>query len=551
MDQQAASTAKRGTRFGLTGARSAVVKRARAVAGLPLAAALIAAAIVAVIPDRYTASAMIQTDPLRKAPTPAVEVDDASLSDTFASEAERREIETQMEFLRSAPILDAVAAELHLADDPEFNKRSMLSRFMALFRSPAPGDELRAAILNKLSISRVRSTFLVYVHFTSADGAKSARIANAIANQFLAQRPSPLAKAAVAVRKPGELTASERMFSSLVETYGSAVSFAGPRIVTMASPPSRAQGPKRIRIVAITGGSALLLTIMLALWLEREALLRTRKVEKTLACPHMISIPAMAPPSDPLAGARGARMIVAEPQGIYADAVRKVCNELGQRKSDETGHETGYETGRVILVASALPDEGSEIFASNIAHYFAVSALQTLLVDCDFRGKGLTRELTPQISGGLLNQIAARAPIEDAILRDCLTGLHFLPASGPAPVPLAVPTAIRSLEFSSAIAGLKSRFPIIVLSAPPLLPISDARVLAELADDIVFLTAWHRTPQSLARKALTLLEANQKKVVGAVLTDVAEDQATGIMSFAAIFDEIRQAARISTIERAA
>ncbi len=512
---------------------------------MPLAAALIAAAIVAVIPDRYVASTMIQTDPLRKAPTPAVEVEDTA--DTLASEAERKEIETQMEFLRSASILDAVIAELHLADDPEFNKRSMLSRVTTLFRSPEPGEELRAAISNKLSISRVRSTFLVNVQFTSADGAKSARIANAIANQFLAQRPSPIAKAAVAVRKPGELTASERMFSSLIEKYGSAVTFAGPRIVNMASPPARAAGPKRVRIVAITGGSALLLTIMLALWLEREALLRTRKVEKTLACPHMISIPAMTPPSDPLASARGARMIVAEPQGLYADAVRKVCNELGQRKSDETGH----EIGRVILVASALPDEGSEIFASNIAHYFAVSAQETLLVDCDFRGKGLTRELTPQISGGLLNQIAARAPIEDAILRDCLTGLHFLPASGPAPVPLAVPTAIRSLEFSNAIASLKSRFPIIVLSAPPLLPISDARVLAELADDIVFLTAWHRTPQSLARKALTLLEANQKKVVGAVLTDVAEDQATGIMSFAAIFDEIRRAARISTIERAA
>lgn len=547
MDQLAAPTAKRGTRFGLSGARSAVVKRARAVVGLPLAAALIAAAIVAVIPDRYVASTMIQTDPLRKAPTPAVEEEDPALSDTLASEAERKEIDKQMEFLRSASILDAVIAELHLADDPEFNKRSVLSRVMGLFRSPAPGEELRAAISNRLSISRVRSTFLVYVQFTSTDGAKSARIANAIANQFLAQRPSPIAKAAVTVRKPGELSASERMFSSLVEKYGSAVTFAGPRIVNIAGPPDRAAGPKRIRIVAITGGSTLLLTIMLALWLEREALLRTRKVEKTLACPHMISIPAMAPPRDPLASARGARMIVAEPQGIYAGAVRKVCNELGQRKSDETGD----ETGRVILVASALPDEGSEIFASNIAHYFAVSALQTLLVDCDFRGKGLTRELTPQISGGLLNQIAARAPIEDAILRDGLTGLHFLPASGPAPIPLAVPTAIRSQEFSSAIAGLKSRFPIIVLSAPPLLPISDARVFAELADDIVFLTAWHRTPQSLARKALTLLEANQKKVVGAVLTDVAEDQATGIMSFAAIFDEIRRAARISTIERAA
>ena len=53
------------------------------------------------------------------------------------------------------------------------------------------------------------------------------------------------------------------------------------------------------------------------------------------------------------------------------------------------------------------------------------------------------------------------------------------------------------------------------------------------------------------QKALTLLEANQKKVVGAVLTDIAEDQPTGVMNLAAILDEIRRAARISSMERAA
>ncbi|WP_045835229.1 Wzz/FepE/Etk N-terminal domain-containing protein [Hyphomicrobium sp. 99] len=543
MAQETAVPAKRSKWLGFPIAWSAVVKRAKAVVGLPVLAALIATAVVAVIPDRYTATALVQADPLRKAPTPTAAEDAPPSADTLASEAERQEIEKQMDFMRSASIIDPVIAELQLANDPEFNKRSMLSRVMAFFRSPAPGEELRRAIAKKLSVSRVRSTFLVNVQFTSTDGEKSARIANAIANQFLAQKQTSVTTPVVPARNRGELTASERMFSSLVEKYGSALTFTGPRVVSIAGPPGRAAGPKRVRNVAITAGSALLLAIMLALWLEREALLRTRKVERTLACPHMISIPAMGAPMDPLAGTRGARMIIAEPQGIYADAVRKVCNELGQRKSDEAA--------RVILVASALPDEGSEIFASNIAHYFAVSAQQTLLVDCDFRGKGLTRELTPQISGGLLDQIAARASIEEVILRDCLTGLHFLPASGPAPIPLAVPTAIRSAEFSNAISGLKSRFPIIVLSAPPLLPISDARVLAELADDIVFLTAWHRTPQSLAKKALTLLEANQKKVVGAVLTDVAEDRATGVMSFAAIFDEIRRATGMSSMARAA
>lgn len=549
MKQKTASRTRRSARLGLAAAGHAVVKRAKAVVGLPLIAALLAAGIVAVLPDRYTATAIIQADPSRKsAEAPSITGGagtnaDAAASATLNSEAERKEFQEQIAFMRSPAIVDPVIAELQLANDPEFNAPSALARLFAFFRSPSQAEDLRAAITKRLSVSRVRSTFMLDVQFTSREAEKSARIANAIAREFMAQKQSPVANAATALRERGALTASERMFSSLVEKYGWAQTFSGPRIVSMAGPPSNAAGPRRVRIVAITAGSALLLAIMLALWLEREALTRTRNVEKTLACPHMSSIPAMAPLADPVASSRGARMIIAEPEGLYAGAVRTVCHELAQRKS--------HAASRVVLVASAMPHEGSDIFASNIAHYFAVSAEQTLLVDCDFRGKSLTRELTPQISSGLLDRIAARAPVEDVILRDGLTGLHFLPASGPTPIPIAVPTAIRSAEFSHAIAGLKSRFPIIVLAAPPLLPITDARVLAELADDIVFLTAWHRTPQSLAKKALTLLEANQKKVVGAVLTDIAEDQPTGVMNLAAILDEIRRAARISSMERAA
>jgi hypothetical protein len=49
----------------------------------------------------------------------------------------------------------------------------------------------------------------------------------------------------------------------------------------------------------------------------------------------------------------------------------------------------------------------------------------------------------------------------------------------------------------------------------------------------------------LARKALTSLGPNQRKVVGAVLTDVAATADDGIMSFADIFAEIRRAATVS------
>jgi len=156
--------------------------------------------------------------------------------------------------------------------------------------------------------------------------------------------------------------------------------------------------------------------------------------------------------------------------------------------------------------------------------------------------KALTRQLAGQSLRGLLDQIASHQPVDEAILRDGVTGLHFLPASGPAPIPLSVPSALRSPALADAIATLREHFETIILSAPPLLPVSDARVLADLSDQIIFVTAWHKTPRQLARKALTSLGVNQRKVVGAVLTDVADEAGVSIMSFADIFDEIRSAA---------
>lgn len=540
MSQQTAAVEKRGKRVAFASLRLAVVKRAKAIVAVPIIAAIAASAVVVLLPDRYTASVVIQTEPHQK---PATEANGATSSGTLASEADRQEIEKQIAFLRSAPVIDHVVSELQLAKDQEFQARPLMVRLAALFKSAAPEAEIRDAVTSRLNVSRVRSTLLLNVQFASRDAEKSSRIANAIADEYLAQKRSAAAADVTVKRNSAAPTASERVFASLVDQYGLSRRLSGAHIVTAAEPPRRPAGPKRIRIVAIVAVSGLALALAIALLLEREASLRTRKVEEMLACPHMTSVPVIASNDDARTPARGARMIIADPQCPYAEAVRNACRELVRRGDGEAS--------RVILVASALPGEGSELFASNVAHHFAVDGHEALLIDCDFRMKGLTRQLTPQNTSGLLDQIASKQPIENVILRDSLTGVHFLPASGPAPIPLTMPDALRSAEFSDAIASLKARFSTIVLAAPPLVPTMDACILAELADQIVFLTAWHRTPRALAKKALALLDGNQRKVVGAVLTDISEDGDAGVMSFAAIFNEIRRAAGLPVMDRAA
>jgi Mrp family chromosome partitioning ATPase len=196
----------------------------------------------------------------------------------------------------------------------------------------------------------------------------------------------------------------------------------------------------------------------------------------------------------------------------------------------------------LTLVVSALPGEGAECLASNIAHQYALAGHSPLLVDADLRIGNLTRQLAGQSPSGLLDQIANGKPIESAILRDCATGLHFLPACGPTPVPLPVRDILRSKAFADSMTALKRDFVTIIMSAPPLLTVGDAHTLAELADDIVFVTAWQKTPKRLAKQALGKIAAHQPKIVGAALTDIADRGDTAIMSLYEILEEMRTVA---------
>lgn len=541
MTEEKTSGEDRSAGLGLAGIRRAVVKRAKAVVAVPILAAIAAAGAVVVVPDRYTASTTIQLDPRLKL---EAEADPPALPGTHAFETERLAIDEQIELLRSPALMDRVARDNQLTDDQEFRTPPLFARLSWPLQKPASETAVSDALAAGLSVERVRGSSLVRVRFTSRDPEKAARIANAIAQTYIAEKRADASADASGVQEAArEPSASARVFASMLKDYGLSDALAGGRIVEAAHAPRNPATPKRVRIVAVVTGSALVLMLFLATLLERGARTRPRDVEKMLACPHMTSLPAVDAEDDAEMPAVSARLIVSEPACRYAEAVRGAARELSARANGDDP--------RVILIASALPGEGAEPFASNIAHHLAVAGQKTLLVDCDFHDKTLTRQLTPQNTGGLLDQIVARAPVENVILRDSLTGVHFLPASGPAPIPLTVPTMLRSVEFSAAFSHLKARFQTIVISAPPLLEQPDAGALAELADQIVFLTAWQRTPHVLARKALALLDANQRKVAGAVLTDVADDRSAGFMSFGAIFDEIRRATGLPSLDRAA
>jgi exopolysaccharide transport family protein len=289
------------------------------------------------------------------------------------------------------------------------------------------------------------------------------------------------------------------------------------RIIEQADVPLYPAGPKRKQwvLVAFIGGLLFSVGLAIALELATPGVSRPEDVERALEVAHIGSLPLLVAHPGHSNRLGVIRSVLADPRGVYAEAVRGVRHEIDIRRPPSRS--------RVILIASALPGEGADALASNLAHHYAMTGERVLLLDGDTRRAPLTRSLAPERRFGLLDILQHRAPLEQAVLRDSASGLHFLPAFGPSPVEQARPELLGSEHMVEVLADLKRQFDTIIIDSPPLLPVVDARILANFADQIVFVMTWRKTPKQLAKRALATLGRNHDKIAGVVVVSVAPE----------------------------
>lgn len=323
---------------------------------------------------------------------------------------------------------------------------------------------------------------------------------------------------------------SRRLLEILLERYKQAtetedLQLPDARIVEVAEAPLGPSSPKGMKIIAIAaaGGFALSLLLVLGLEFATSGLGRPEDVEDLLSITHLTSLPQIG--TDGGDGAHPyfeTRHLIADPVGGFAEAIRNVRREL-----DILANGPG---SRVILVAGSVPGDGSSGVASNVAHHYALTGHNVLLVDGDIRRGLLSRELAPQREIGLMDVLARNIPVDHAILTDRMTNLNFLPCAGAWPSTVLRPEYLSMPAMGHCVEQLRHRFDVVVIDSPPLLPVIDGRVLADYADQIVFVMGWRSTPKALAKKALKLLSVNEHKIAGVVVNKVGRemlDRATG------------------------
>jgi Mrp family chromosome partitioning ATPase len=79
---------------------------------------------------------------------------------------------------------------------------------------------------------------------------------------------------------------------------------------------------------------------------------------------------------------------------------------------------------------------------------------------------------------------------------------------------------LMSEPMGALVHKLRAGYDLVVLDAPPVLAVADARILASLVDAVVYCIQWRETSRSTASSGVRMLRDVGANVVGAILTQV-------------------------------
>jgi capsular exopolysaccharide synthesis family protein len=176
-----------------------------------------------------------------------------------------------------------------------------------------------------------------------------------------------------------------------------------------------------------------------------------------------------------------------------------------------------------VLVTSSLPAEGKTFLASNMAQSLArQQGCKVLLVDADLRRPGLHHVFGAPCSPGLAGYLKGEADETAVVQRGLPEYLCLIPAGGNAENPAELLANGRLKVLLQTIGPI---FDWIILDSPPLLPVSDALLLADLADGVLTVVRSGRTAFDSARR--TCQQLRDKNLLGVALNCAAESDNYG------------------------
>lgn len=172
----------------------------------------------------------------------------------------------------------------------------------------------------------------------------------------------------------------------------------------------------------------------------------------------------------------GARVLsLARPNDPAVEALRSLCTALRFHLTDRP------EDNRVLITGPSA-DVGKSFLSANVAALLGQSNQRVLLIDGDLRRGELAKRFGVRPDVGLSTVLRGGVSADDAIVRDAAPNVDLLPAGPRTERPVEL---LSSDRLAAVLAHVARDYDIVLLDAPPLLPVTDAVVLAAHAETIL------------------------------------------------------------------
>lgn len=172
---------------------------------------------------------------------------------------------------------------------------------------------------------------------------------------------------------------------------------------------------------------------------------------------------------------------------------------------------------RQIVMSSAIAGEGKSVLACNIATIMAQAHLNVCLVEADLRRPRAAQYLGLDGSIGLTEVVAGERDLDEVLVSWNRGQLTVLPA-GIAPSDPG--HLLGSRAMTDLFAKLRARFDLVLIDAPPLLPVSDAAIMGAMSDGVILVARYGHVTKEQLRKAIESLQAVDARLIGTVLNAV-------------------------------
>jgi succinoglycan biosynthesis transport protein ExoP len=201
--------------------------------------------------------------------------------------------------------------------------------------------------------------------------------------------------------------------------------------------------------------------------------------------------------------------VLDKPYSLFSEAIRSLRTQIALAAKTRQM--------QVIAVTSALPGEGKTLTCLSLARAMAANGAKVLLIDADFRRFSLTKYLNIDPVYGIQDVFNRPQLMSQSIVVDEVSGagMILVPRNG------RVSTEVFTNDlFEKMINSLINSYDYIILDTAPVLALSDIRVLSAVADGIMLVVRWKKTPRDAVHLAQSILDESEAKMLGICLNQV-------------------------------